>query len=114
MAIQSQNAVTPIPGVSDDVCLRFRIIPKKNPNNIRTTLSLIQIKLLPASMTTKSLVTRRLMATATFGAKKGLLSTVGMAAAVITVIALAPSEEFDDLDCQNHIFQQDCEHFKHK
>jgi hypothetical protein len=69
---------------------------------------------LPASMTTKSLVTRRLMATATLGAKKGLLSTVGMAAAVITVIALAPSEEFDDLDCQNHIFQQDCEHFKHK
>ncbi len=37
------------------------------------------------------------MATATFGAKKGLLSTVGMAAAVITVIALAPSETVNTL-----------------
>lgn len=62
----------------------------------------------------KSLMAKRLMATATLGAKKGLLSTMGVTAAVAIVLLAAPSEEFDDLDCQNHIFQQDCEHFRHK
>jgi hypothetical protein len=62
-----------------------------------------------------SLFTKRLMATATLGAKKGLLSAFGVTAAVATVLLLAPSEEFDDLDCLNHtgIYMDDCEHYKH-
>ena len=59
-----------------------------------------------------SLFGKRFMATVAvhkpfFGLK------IGAAAVIATVLLLAPSEEFDDLDCQNHIFQEDCEHFKH-
>lgn len=62
-----------------------------------------------------SLFTKRLMATATLGAKKGLMTTFGVTAAVAAVFFLAPSEEFDDLDCLNHtgIYMKDCEHYKH-
>jgi hypothetical protein len=62
----------------------------------------------------KSLMAKRLMATATLGAKKGILSTFGVTAAVATVLLLAPAEEFDDLDCQNHICQYECEPCYHK
>lgn len=59
-----------------------------------------------------SLFGKRFMATVV--AHKPFLGLkIGAAAAIATVLLLAPSEEFDDLDCQNHIFQEDCEHFKH-
>jgi hypothetical protein len=37
---------------------------------------------------------------------------IGAAVAVATVLLLAPTEEFDNLDVQNHIFQDPpCEHY---